>query len=405
MSVLLHRVAFEDGLAIAQYESAQDDQMGFGTLGVRDGAPAVAAQAARPVTELLVQFRPGASAADQALAINNAGGSEASVIRSAADGDLLVIKVGGGRSTDARGVFYDDGRSNNQGFGNYARITDFSEGDRVQLAPGTYFLIAGTLNEINDTRIFHDIKGTGRYDSPDEAIAFVEGSKTLTMADIVFSTASPSPPPTPTPTNVIYGTDSPDKAILGTTGDDIISGVPTNSTALGTFTVDIITGNLGNDLFVLGDGRGVFYNDGRWDNAGAGDYARITDFSAGDRVQLTAGNYFLNQGTVGGFTGTRIWWDSNNNGKFETFDELIALVQGSKAITAADFVFVAPGSNAVGDIDPVGLEASVIDVGAFAPDGGGDMLAAFGAGPTWLNELGSAKLGFAHLQQQNIMIA
>jgi hypothetical protein len=108
---------------------------------------------------------------------------------------------------------------------------------------------------------------------------------------------------------------------------------------------------------------------------------------------------------VGGFTGTRIWWDSNNNGKFETFDELIALVQGSKTITAADFVFVAPGSNAVGDIDPVGLEASVIDVGAFAPDGGGDMLAAFGAGPTWLNDLGSAQLGFAHLHQQNIMIA
>ena len=101
MSVLLHRVAFEDGLAIAQYESAQDDQMAFGTLGVRDGAPAVAAQAARPVTELLVQFRPGASAADQALAINNAGGSEASVIRSAADGDLLMIKVGGGRSAEA----------------------------------------------------------------------------------------------------------------------------------------------------------------------------------------------------------------------------------------------------------------------------------------------------------------
>ena len=101
MSVLLHRVAFEDGLTIAQYESAQDDQMTFGTLGVRDGAPAVAAQAARPVTELLVQFRPGASAADQALAISNAGGSEASVIRSAADGDLLVIKVGGGRSAEA----------------------------------------------------------------------------------------------------------------------------------------------------------------------------------------------------------------------------------------------------------------------------------------------------------------
>ena len=198
---------------------------------------------------------------------------------------------------------------------------------------------------------------------------------------------------------------SPDKAILGTTGNDIISGVPTNSTALGSFTVDINTGNLGNDLFVFGDGRGVFYNDGRWDKNGAGDYARITDFSAGDRVQLLAGNYLLNQGTVGGFTGTRIWWDSNNNGKLETFDELIALVQGSKTITAADFVFVAPGSNAVGDIDPVGLEASAIDGSAFTAAGGGDMLAAFGGGPSWFSDLGSAQLDFAHLHQHNIINA
>ena len=159
------------------------------------------------------------------------------------------------------------------------------------------------------------------------------------------------------------------------------------------------------EIQVLGDGRGVFYNDGRGDKNGAGDYARITDFSAGDRVQLLAGNYFLNQGTVGGFTGTRIWWDSNNNGKLETFDELIALVQGSKTITAADFVFVAPGSNAVGDIDPVGLEASAIDVSAFTAAGAGDMLAALGGGPTLFNDLGSAQLGFVHFQHQHIMIA
>jgi Ca2+-binding RTX toxin-like protein len=231
------------------------------------------------------------------------------------------------------------------------------------------------------------------------------------MADIVFSTAAPPPPPPPPPepdpqpSNVVYGTDSSDKAIIGSSGNDIISGLPTTSTTLGSFTSDIMTGGLGNDVFVLGDGRGVFYNDGRATMNGAGDYARITDFSEGDRVQLLAGNYFMNTGTVGGFTGTRIWWDSNNNGVFETFDELIALVQGSKTVTAADFIFVAPGSTAVGDIDPVGIEASIVDVGAFAPAGDGDILAAFGSGPTWFNDLGSAQLGFAPLQLQNIAIA
>ena len=58
----------------------------------------------------------------------------------------------------------------------------------------------------------------------------------------------------------------------------------------------------------------------RADRNGAGDYARITDFTAGDRVQLLAGTYFLNAGTVGGFTGTRIWWDSNLNGKLDSVD-------------------------------------------------------------------------------------
>jgi hypothetical protein len=56
----------------------------------------------------------------------------------------------------------------------------------------------------------------------------------------------------------------------------------------------------------------------------------------------------------------------------------------------------------VGDIDPVGLEASAIDGSAFTAAGGGDMLAAFGGGPSWFSDLGSAQLDFAHLHQHNI---
>ena len=77
-----------------------EDAFSIATLGVRDGT-AVSTREISGVTELLVQFRAGASAADQALAINMAGGSEARVIRSAGDGDLLAIKLGAGQSADA----------------------------------------------------------------------------------------------------------------------------------------------------------------------------------------------------------------------------------------------------------------------------------------------------------------
>ena len=89
MSEYRHRMARDEAADIAAFEATGEEALGFGALGRPDGAPDAAAQVARPVTELLVQFRAGSSAADQALAVSNAGGASASVIRSAADGDLL----------------------------------------------------------------------------------------------------------------------------------------------------------------------------------------------------------------------------------------------------------------------------------------------------------------------------
>ena len=101
MSEYRHRMARDEAADIAPFEASGEDAFGFGALGRPDGAPDAAAQVARPVTELLVQFRAGSSAADQALAVSNAGGVSASVIRSAADGDLLLVSVGPGNSADA----------------------------------------------------------------------------------------------------------------------------------------------------------------------------------------------------------------------------------------------------------------------------------------------------------------
>ena len=80
-------------------------------------------------------------------------------------------------------------------------------------------------------------------------------------------------------------TDGPD-LITGTTGDEFITGIPMGSTSRGRGTVDRLTGGGGNDLFALGDAVGRFYDDGVPITSGTTDLAWITDFSAGDRIQL-----------------------------------------------------------------------------------------------------------------------
>jgi subtilisin family serine protease len=151
-------------------------------------------------------------------------------------------------------------------------------------------------------------------------------------------TPSPSPSPEPDAPRTIFGTTGSD-LLVGGTGNDIISGVPATGTNLGRGTIDRLTGGGGNDLFILGDSRGRFHDDGNSRNAGTGDRTTITDFSEGDRVQLAAGRYFLRDTTINGESGVGIFHDSNNSAAWDRRDELVALVQGSKAISFADIVF------------------------------------------------------------------
>ena len=124
-------------------------------------------------------------------------------------------------------------------------------------------------------------------------------------------------------------------------GNDRLAGVPASgSTAvtLGRGQIDVLTGGLGADTFVLGDARGVFYDDRTNNNLGSADYARITDFRSGeDKLQLRNANYFttLSKGV------TSIYWDRNANNRFDTAgnnrDELIAMITVS--ITSTDIVW------------------------------------------------------------------
>jgi predicted extracellular nuclease/phosphodiesterase/alkaline phosphatase D-like protein len=95
--------------------------------------------------------------------------------------------------------------------------------------------------------------------------------------------------------------------ITGGGGPETFIGVPTGSTLRGQGSLDRLTGGGGDDLFVLGDGTGRFYDDGI-PRLGSADLALIIDFNAGDRIQLRgpSTDYRLISGRYGGVAGVRI---------------------------------------------------------------------------------------------------
>jgi hypothetical protein len=95
--------------------------------------------------------------------------------------------------------------------------------------------------------------------------------------------------------------------IIGSSAAQTLIGVPVGSTLRGRGSLDRLTGGGGDDLFVLGDAEGRFYDDGT-DGLGSADLALVTDFNAGDRIQLKglASNYRLISGRYGGVAGVRI---------------------------------------------------------------------------------------------------
>lgn len=145
------------------------------------------------------------------------------------------------------------------------------------------------------------------------------------------------------PNQVIWGTTASDN-IIGGSGNDRLSGVlstGTSATQMGRGQIDTLTGGLGLDTFVLGDNRGIFYDDRYSGNLGTNDYARIKDFRSGeDKIQLRSASYLYDVSN----SGILLYWDRNSNSTLNTGgrnrDELIAVIEGVYSLGGNDITVV-----------------------------------------------------------------
>ncbi|MDJ0902818.1 MAG: thioredoxin domain-containing protein [Xenococcus sp. MO_188.B8] len=113
-------------------------------------------------------------------------------------------------------------------------------------------------------------------------------------------------------------------SLLGGDGDDLLVGVDRFAQNPGQGEIDIITGGVGKDRFVLGTNNQVFYNDRPLANPDTDGYARITDFTSDqDVIWLAQGfNYSLGSSPIDSLSGTGIFVE-NQSGT----NELIGVVQ------------------------------------------------------------------------------
>jgi predicted extracellular nuclease len=124
-------------------------------------------------------------------------------------------------------------------------------------------------------------------------------------------------------------TDSND-IIIGSAAGERLNGVPSGSSLRGRGSRDELTGLAGDDIFVLGDASGPYYDDGLSANRGTTDMAIIRDFASGDRIQLWGDNskYNLVSALNAGTSGVRIDLNPINSLIPGALPEAIGFVRG-----------------------------------------------------------------------------
>jgi Ca2+-binding RTX toxin-like protein len=147
-----------------------------------------------------------------------------------------------------------------------------------------------------------------------------------------------------TTATTLSGGDGNDSLLSGTGNDSLTGGIGTDwlqgtsASSKGAKQFDTLTGGAGNDTFVLGDSGFAYYNFSETDTPL--DYAVITDFATGDKLQLKtidgslAGNGYLVLG-VGG-SKYQLYLDTDKSNAYNTGDNLIAEITSGVALTNAN---------------------------------------------------------------------
>ncbi|BAY16080.1 protein with type I secretion target domain and SCP-like extracellular domain [Anabaenopsis circularis NIES-21] len=123
--------------------------------------------------------------------------------------------------------------------------------------------------------------------------------------------------------------------LFGDDGNDVLTGADAAS-GRGFGEIDRLTGSLGSDRFVVGTTTGVFYSDGNTSTSGLGDYALITDFNTlEDTIQLFGAISSYSLGSVPTGLPTGTALFLN-----ESSLELVAIIQGSTSLSLSASYFV-----------------------------------------------------------------
>ena len=204
--------------------------------------------------------------------------------------------------------------------------------ESVMVSRDGAFIGKATVNGTNWT--FQDANVTSGSHTWTATVADLAGNASAASSPFSLSVTGP---------NLIYGKAGSD-TVVGGTGVDKIWGVSAAASDVGKGAIDTLTGGGSGDIFVLGDSRGRFYDDGNRLNAGNSDYGRITDFSTaqGDKIQVagSSSDYLLHSTTISGVSGMGVYYDTNDNGSWNSRDELIGFLPGNTTLKLSDFLFV-----------------------------------------------------------------
>jgi subtilisin family serine protease len=236
----------------------------------------------------------------------------------------------------------------------------------VKAGSYVHWEISGTGIDMADFNAINNLWGASLVDSDGKAIIkfdikndnLTEGNEVIRLVlfdgghssnkkqvgEAFITIQDTSKTPVITTPQSLWGTVESD-IITGGDGPDRITGVlssGTDAVSMGLGQIDVLTGGLGADVFLLGDSRGVFYDDRIKNNFGALDYALIKDFKRGeDKLQLKNRNSYIFNAYEGNLF---IYLDLNRNRNLETTgvnqDELIAILEGVTALSNSDLLMV-----------------------------------------------------------------